>query len=182
MQFELIETDRLILKKITPEGFKYIFENHSREEIKELLGLLTEADFLKERVKYQGGYTTYDRTIIHFKLILKGTNRVIGGGGFHNWYIYHNRAELGYALTRDEDKRHGYMSEAVKAMLAYGFHEMALNRVEACISPANIASLSLIRKFGFTQEGHLREHYIRENSPEDSLIFSLLRSEYVTRL
>ena len=178
MEFELLNTERLLLKKITPEGFKYIFDNFSKEEIKQQLGLLTEEDFIKEKDKVTGGFQTYDRSIVHFKLILKNSNEVIGGGGFHNWYIHHLKAELGYVLNKEEHKRKGYMSEAVATMLSYGFTQMNLNRVEACISPNNIASLSLISKFRFSQEGRLRKHYIRDNQVEDSLIFSLLKEEY----
>lgn len=178
MEFEILSTERLLLKKITPEGFKYIFENYPKDEIKNQLGLLTDEDFIKEKQKSDGGYKTYDRSIVHFKLILKETNEVIGGGGFHNWYAAHSKAELGYALTKDEHKRKGYMNEAVKVFLEYGFNTMNLNRIEACVGPENNASLSLIKKYGFIQEGYLRKHYIRDGEIQDSIIFSLLKEEY----
>jgi ribosomal-protein-alanine N-acetyltransferase len=178
MEFEILSTERLLLRKLTPEGFKYIFENYSKDEIKAQLGLSTDEEFIKEKQKSDGGYKTYDRSIAHFKLIVKETNEVIGGGGFHNWYAAHSKAELGYVLNKEEHKRKGYMSEAVSTLLEYGFHSMQLNRIEACIGPANIASLSLIRKFGFTQEGYLRKHFTRDGEVQDSIIFSLLREEY----
>jgi ribosomal-protein-alanine N-acetyltransferase len=178
MEFETLATERLLLRKLTPEGIRYIFANYPEEEIKRQLGLLTDEDFIRDKKKNEGGYTTYDRTIVHFKLILKDTNEVIGGGGFHNWYAVHNRAELGYVLNKDEHKRKGYMSEAVSTMLEYGFKEMNLNRVEACIGPENEASLAVVKKFGFTQEGYLRKHYVVGGETHDSLIFSLLKEEY----
>ncbi len=178
MEFEILTTERLLLRKITPEGFKYIFENYPEEEIKKQLGLTTKEEFLKEREKNKGGYTTYDRSIVNFKLIVKETNEVIGGCGYHNWYSNHSKAELGYVLTKDENKRKGYMSEAVDTILDYGFNSMNLNRIEACIGPENIASLSLIRKYGFTQEGYLRQHFVREDKIQDTILFSLLKEEY----
>ncbi len=36
------------------------------------------------------------------------------------------------------------MSEAIAAVLRYGFQEMDLNRIEAIIDPANTASISII--------------------------------------
>lgn len=178
MEFEILTTERLLLKKFTPEGFKYLFENYSKDEIKAQLGLTTDEEFERDKQKSEGGYKTYDRSIVQFKLILKETNEVIGAGGFHNWYAVHSKAELGYALNKDEHKQKGYMSEAVRTILEYGFHSMQLNRVEACVGPANTASLSLIRKFGFTQEGYLRKHFTRDGEVQDSIIFSLLREEY----
>ena len=102
----------------------------------------------------------------------------VGRGGFHNWYQVHNRAELGYLLNKEEHKRKGYMSEAVGAMLDYGFNFMGLNRVEAFIGPTNAASLGVVRKYGFKQEGHLKQHYVVNGEPQDSLVFSLLKEDY----
>jgi ribosomal-protein-alanine N-acetyltransferase len=178
MEFELLETERLILKKVTPELYTYLFENYPEGEVKELFGLTSDAEFLKEKMKSRGGYTTYDRTVLSFLLVLKSTNETIGKSGYHNWYKDHRKAEIGYLLHKDENKRKGFMSEAMKAILDYGFNTMSLNRIEACIGPANIASQSLIKKYGFTREGLLRQHYIREGEIQDSLIFSLLKEEY----
>lgn len=178
MQFETLQTDRLLLKKLTPEVFAYLFKNYSDIEIKKLLGLTTDEELLKEKAKSQGGYTTYDRTIVAFLLILKDTNETIGRCGYHNWYNEHQKAELGYALNKEEHKRKGYMNEAVQAILDYGFCTMNLNRIEACTGPTNIASQRIITKYGFTQEGYLRQHYIRNGEIQDSLIFSLLKEEF----
>lgn len=178
MQFETLQTERLILKKLTPEILTDLFENYSDTEIKKLLGLTTEEEFIKEKQKSQGGYTTYDRTIVAFLLVLKDTNETIGRCGFHNWYNEHQKAELGYALNKEEHKRKGYMNEAVKTILDYGFTKMKLNRIEACTGPTNIASQRIITKHGFTQEGYLRQHYMRNDEIHDSLIFSLLKEEY----
>lgn len=178
MEFEVLATERLLLKKMTPEGINYLFENYTTDEIKNQLGLTTDAEFLKEKEKAKGGYKTYDRTIVQFKIILKETNEVIGSCGFHNWYPDHSKAELGYALTKEDQKRKGYMSEAVSRVLEYGFHDMHLNRIEATVSPMNTASLSIIKKYGFTEEGYLRQHYCRDGIIQDSLIFSLLKEEY----
>ncbi|HLA54883.1 MAG TPA: GNAT family protein [Flavobacterium sp.] len=178
MEFETLQTQRLLLKKLTPEIFKFLFKNYSDTEIKKLLGLTTDEEFLKEKAKSEGGYTTYNKTILAFLLVSKGTGETIGRCGYHNWYNDHLRAELGYMIHKDENKRKGYMDEALKAILRYGFGNMNLNRIEAFIGPTNIASQSLIRKFGFTQEGHLRQHFIRNGEIQDSFIFSLLKQEY----
>ena len=178
MEFEILTTERLLLRKLTPDGFNFIFENYSEAEIKKQLGLATDADFIKEKKKIMGRYATDDRSILHFKLILIETDEVIGSCGYHNWYLDHKNAELGYALIKEEHKRKGYMGEAVSVILDYGFKVMGLNRIEACINPENIASLSLIKKFGFSREGYLRQHFIREGEIQDTIIFSLLKEEY----
>jgi ribosomal-protein-alanine N-acetyltransferase len=70
------------------------------------------------------------------------------------------------------------MTEAVKPILQYGFEQMNLNRIEACTGPENVASIKILQKFGFKQEGYLRQHYYGKDQIYDSLIFSLLKAEY----
>jgi [ribosomal protein S5]-alanine N-acetyltransferase len=178
MHFETLNTEKLKLRILTPELFNRLFENYSDDVIKCELGLTSDAEFNKEKKKYREGCSTYDRSFLSFLLVLKENNEVIGKCGYHNWYTEHNRAELGYILNKDEHKRKGYMSEALGKILEYGFNFMGLNRVEAGIAPDNIASLSLIKKYGFTQEGYLRQHYFKDGKTHDTLLFSLLKEEF----
>ena len=178
MKLEALETDRLLLKMISPEQFKILFQQFEKAEIMALLGLQTDEEFAEEKMKSDKGYQTYDRTILSFFLVLKETNETIGRSGFHNWYAKHQRAEVGYVMYQETHRRKGYMREALAAILEYGFKVMGLNRIEAYIGPNNIASLTLIKKFGFTEEGVLRKHYCQDGELLDSIVFSLLQEEY----
>jgi len=81
-------------------------------------------------------------------------------------------------LLEDEFMNKGFMTEAFKPILHYGFTSLNLNRIEACVNPHNEASLSIMKKFDFKQEGHLREHFIKNDEIQDSLIFSRLKRDY----
>jgi ribosomal-protein-alanine N-acetyltransferase len=178
MEFEVITTERLFLKKLTPAIIDTLFENYSEKEIKNQLGLSSDEEFMLEKEKKEGGYVTYNRTVLPFLMVLKENNETIGRCGYHNWYTDHRKAEIGYIISKNEYKQKGYMSETLKAILEYGFNDMNLNRIEACIGPGNFASLNLVKKYMFKQEGYLRQHYIKNNEIQDSLIFSLLKEEY----
>lgn len=178
MEFETLETERLYLKKLTPESFEYLFDTQSEEEIVRFLGLEDHQAFVREKEKSQGGYKTYDRTICAFVIVSKASGETIGRCGFHNWYPGHRKAEIGYVIFGENERCKGYMKEALKAVIDYGFNAMDLNRIEASASPNNGPSVHLLRTSGFTQEGYLRQHFMRDEVLEDSLIFSLLREEY----
>lgn len=173
-----IETSRLILKKLVPQDFVYIFTHCDEAAIRRLLGHETDEEFVREREKFESGYTSFRSSFVFFQLIEKSSMRIIGGAGFHNWYAEHRRAELGYMLKHDTDKQAGYMSEALAVIVPYGYNEMELNRIEAYVSPMNVPSLRIMEKFGFTREGLLREHYKTAEKIDDSVVFSLLRGEY----
>lgn len=178
MTFEILETQRLRLRKLTPEVFDYIFNNYSEEQICAFLGLRSEQEFLREHEKYWEGLSTYNRSFLYFQLLQKDTARVLGWCGFHTWYIDHRRAEIGYVLYEESDHRKGYMSEAILPIIAYGFGPMNLNRIEAFVGPNNTPSLLLMQKLHFTPEGYLRQHYISNGVIEDSLLFSLLKADH----
>lgn len=175
MNFEILKTERLLLKKFSPNDFIYIFENYSEKEIKKLLGHNSEEELLKEKSKYEKGYTTYNKSFEYFQIIDKASKTIIGGCGFHNWYLEHNRAELGYSLKNENFKRKGIMTEALKTIIDYGFNKMKLHRIEALVDPENIASIKLLKKFDFFKEGVLKEHYFFDGKYVDSIILSKLR-------
>jgi len=181
MLLESFETERIILRKFTAETYKEIFSTLSVEEGQKITGISTPEEYQIEKEKSDGGYTTFRMKILHFRLFLKSTSECIGGCGFHNWFDFHQRAELGYHLF-EPFRKAGYMTEATSFVLAYGFNEMKLHRVEALTAPYNFDSMNVLKKFGFVQEAILKEHYKVENTIEDSVLFRLLKREYELQL
>jgi len=173
----ILETNRLWLKELNPELMAMIFSSYTDGELKDFLGV-TDAELETERQNFRKGMVTYRLSFKSFVMVEKETSMVIGRAGFHTWYLQHARAELGYAMTHEAAKRKGLMTEAVVAIIDYGFKKMDLNRIEAMVSPRNEASLKVLTKLGFTQEGLLRSHFFKNNVMEDSAIFSLLRNEH----
>lgn len=89
-----------------------------------------------------------------------------------------NSRELGYNLA-EEHWGKGYMTEAAKEVIRFGFEELGLDQIGICTSPVNKRSQSIIKKCGFTYEGTIRRTYqIYDGSLRDSQVYSLLKEEY----
>ena len=58
--------------------------------------------------------------------------------------------------------RTGLMTEALRAAVNYAFNDLGLHRLEANIQPDNLASIALVRRVGFKQEG-FSPRYLRIN-------------------
>lgn len=89
-----------------------------------------------------------------------------------------NSFELGYILGRSH-WRNGYVYEAATLALNFAFENLNARRVMADTDPDNVASIRMLEKLGFRQEGYLREEWETHIGVRDSLIFGLLRSEWV---
>ena len=182
MTFEILTTEQLVLRKLSPETFAFVYANYSDIELMAFLGLSNADQLALEKNKFQKGLSTFNKSFLYFQIVDKKSEQIIGWCGYHTWYLDHRRAEIGYGLYFEEYKNSGIMSEALQAILAYGFNLMNLHRVEAMIGSTNIPSLQLAAKFGFKREGVLRSHYFTNNRMEDSVVFSLLEEEWNSSL
>ncbi len=174
-----IETERLLLRELNPEVFKHLFTKCTDDEIAAFLNLQSNEELMAEKEKFQKGFTTAWISLCNFQLIEKSSHLIIGACGFHTVYLQHARAEVGYALTDETKKRSGFMTEALKSIIAYGFEVMKFNRIEAFANPENFASVKLLESNGFIYEGLLRSHYFKNGVAEDSGVFGLLKKDWL---
>lgn len=100
---------------------------------------------------------------IRFYLFDKHHNkRIIGDIGFSN--IIRGAflsCHLGYKIDKDERGK-GLIGEAISAGINYMFTVLGLHRIEANIIPSNRASIRVVEKLGFENEGYSR-HYLKIN-------------------
>ncbi|MEO8385718.1 MAG: GNAT family N-acetyltransferase [Betaproteobacteria bacterium] len=110
----------------------------------------------------------------------KEDQALIGECSLFNLFPQCRRAEMGYSLGADCWGQ-GYMTEALTALLDFGFSQLALNRVEADIDPRNELSAKSLERLGFKKEGHLRERWIVAGEVSDSGLYGLLGREWQAR-
>ncbi len=176
--FPSLSTSRLLLRQIRPQDAEDLFAVLSDEEAMQFYGhephqSVDETQKLIEQI--QARYAR--REVIRWGITLKGEDRVIGSCSFHHFGPGFHRAETGYELNRGFWGK-GIMTEAMSAILTYGFTEFGLHRVEAIIDMANEPSRGLLLKLGFTYEGNLRQRYSFRDRFEDEHYFGLLKDEW----
>jgi [ribosomal protein S5]-alanine N-acetyltransferase len=113
---------------------------------------------------------------------LKGNNTVIGLVSLqyrnHRGDPYHRRAEVGYGIARASWGQ-GIGSEAVRAVVHYGFVQLKLNRIYAGTIADNVESVRLLEKLGFVREGTRRQHSLEDDGRFcDSAMYGLIRSDW----
>ena len=88
----------------------------------------------------------------------------------------HARGELGYWIG-EPYWGHGYATEAVTAVIAYGFAALGLNRLEARHLSRNPASGRVMQKAGMRHEGQQRQQVRKQGRFEDLEYYGILRSD-----
>lgn len=107
----------------------------------------------------------------------RGDDVLLGTCGFNSWDRGNYLSSIGYELGLPHWGQ-GIMTEALRAVLDYGFANMALNRVEAEVVPGNLASERVLQKLGFQREGLLREKGFWGGAFHDLTLFALLKADY----
>ena len=92
-------------------------------------------------------------------------------------YPVDNHAEMGYWIGKPF-WNNGYCTEAARAVVAYGFDVLGLERIYANYLARNPASGRVLHKLGLQEEGLLRRHRRKFGRYEDLIVCGLLKSEY----
>jgi ribosomal-protein-alanine N-acetyltransferase len=115
---------------------------------------------------------------IVWAVTLTESDTAFGLFGLHDWNGYHRRAEVGYDLARAYWGQ-CIVSEALRAIIRFGFQKMNLNRIYAGTIADNHKSVRLLERLGFQREGTRRQHSWEEDGTfHDSAIYGLLRHEF----
>jgi RimJ/RimL family protein N-acetyltransferase len=92
----------------------------------------------------------------------------------------HQQGEIGYTLHPDHQGR-GYASEAARAVLAFGFHDMDLHRICGVCDERNRRSRQLMERLGMQQEALLRQVEWVKGQWVSHTIYAILRPEWESR-
>ena len=152
-----IITERLILRKITPEDLDHMFLLDSNPEVVKYVGITP-------LTKKEESAKVIDNIINQYEnngtgrlaVIEKETNKFIGWSGIKlltdEVNGFKNVYELGYRFL-PEFWGKGYATESAKASLELGFDQLNANKIYAYADVENQASNYILTKLGFENKG-----------------------------
>ena len=178
MKFENWKT--VTIENILPKEFFELIQknkNHIHNTfpvtVANCLDLEKTTNFITENIEKENnkeGYYFYIRNL--------ETNKLIGYVCIKNVRKDVMKCEFAYFIDNDFE-RQGIISKVVSQTIALCFDELEMNKVFICTSKANKASQQIALKYGFQQEGILREEFKNhEGILEDVVYFGLLKSDY----
>ena len=176
--FQNLETERLLLRRLNANDVAEVFAMRSNPEVMQYIprplaqtkeDALAHILVIDEKIENNTG--------INWGITVKGEYKIMGIIGHYRIQPENHRAEIGY-MSLPEYNGKGYISEAIKAVVAYGFEQMNLHSIEAVIDPGNTASEKVLLKNGFVKEAHILENELWEGKFWDTVIYSLLKRNF----
>lgn len=170
--FPIIKTSRLILNKIELSDADTVFFLKSNPEVMRYIKRdpYTEIEQAVNNIKLISSQLEA-RESVNWALRDAETKEMMGSISLWNFSKNRKTAEMGYAMKPDFHGN-GYMDEAMKAVVNYGFEELNLDLIEAFTSRYNESSKKLL----------LKNHFVHNPSREDednldNFIFELKKEQ-----
>jgi ribosomal-protein-alanine N-acetyltransferase len=172
-----LPTERLILRKVSMEDRDAIFAWAKDPEVSRYGSWDVHRTPHDTEMFIEACLHQYDADGLGPWVIeLRETNEVIGTCGFGYLNRHDRSGSIGYFLARSHWGR-GYGTEAVLAVLRFGFGPLALNRIEARCMPENVASERVMRKVGMKFEGLLRQAMLKNKGFHDVKLYARLAED-----
>jgi ribosomal-protein-alanine N-acetyltransferase len=145
---QILQTERLILRHITPDDFDELYRMNSDPIIMKYVGdgsirnheqMVTELDMLISHYTRKPGLGIW-------ATVLKSTNTFVGASGL----VYYNNTseiEIGYRMLKEHWNK-GYATEASTGLLQYGFENLKLKKIVSSVHTENMASRRVMEKIG----------------------------------
>ena len=185
---DLLASERLILSELERGDAERVRLYANDEAINKYLSfgeIATEAGAVRYVQKAISSATMGEERISYkLAILLKPERDFIGSCWLDIEEQVNRRASVGYFI----DSRHwgnGYATEALRALINYGFTNLALHRIEATCDAEHIISKKVLEKAGLKREALMRQNRLRKNAQgeknwADSCLYAIIESPQKT--
>ena len=173
-----LETERLFLTRVYADDIPQIVTYAGDAKIAETTLNLPHPYEEKDAVFWinlaNQGYINQNNYI--FAIRLK-PDQFMGGCGLRIEERF-ERAEIGYWIGTPFWNQ-GYVTEAVSALIQYGFEELDLNKIYSTHIASNLSSGRVMQKNHMIKEAEMLDHIKKEGTYHTLIQYRLTRDEYL---
>ncbi len=180
-----IETERLLLRDFVLEDAEALVACRSDDRY---WRYYTKPDDIAAATRqhvelFVGWQKAEPRTHFQLAIVLKEPGQLIGDCGLRlRAQVPYGEdgpleADIGYELD-PAYWRHGYATEAVRALVDYGFSELGLHRIWTFAVADNEPSWRLMERIGMRREGLLKGNVPLQGGWADTVVYGLLAEEW----
>lgn len=171
----ILEGEKVRLRPVRPDDLPKFAEWLADPEVRRWLAAVDEPPTLQDEIDWYEDTRSNPDNVLWAMETLGG--RLLGTVGLR-CNLKSLRAELGISIHDKTQWNKGYGTEAVRLVVGYAFEEVGLNRVELMTDEDNVRGRRCYEKCGFVQEGLLRQHRLVGGKFGNTVVMSVLRSEW----
>lgn len=161
--FPILETERLTLRALNLDDAKAIFGLRTNKDVNEFIDRKTPRNLSEARAFIDLiSKLALTNKGIFWVLESKSNHQLMGTIGLRNFEDEENYAEIGYEIDPAYQQK-GFMSEAFKEILNFGFTELELGTIEAFTHKNNSASIALLKQQKFILDPERRDEGFENN-------------------
>lgn len=178
----VLKTDRLTLRKLKMGDADDLYECSSDPEVSKFMpwethiSLKNSEEYIEMAIEH---YLTGQ--LAPWGITLTESDKLIGTIEFVKWLPNHYRAEISFVLSK-YFWGNGYILEATKRVIRFGFENMDLQKIEGLSMIENVQSQRVLQKLGMRFEGVLRNHWWIKDQFRDIVQYSILKKEFMENL
>jgi RimJ/RimL family protein N-acetyltransferase len=115
--------------------------------------------------------------VVTFSFVMDGIDELVGRFVYFDLNPRNHSAEFGYTVN-PKLRRRGIGTKMLNIAITHLFSTTTLNKLYCQTAAFNIASIKLLERLNFHQDGVLREHHELDGKMWDDMIYSVLRREW----
>lgn len=112
--------------------------------------------------------------------MIDGIDELVGWFEYFNLNPRNHSAEFGY-MVNPQMRRRGIGTAMLRVAITHLFSTTSLNKLYCQTAAFNLASIKLLERLKFHQDGVLREHHELDGKLWNDHIYSVLRREWEAR-
>ncbi|MGM9986281.1 MAG: GNAT family N-acetyltransferase [Bacillaceae bacterium] len=168
-----LETERLLLRKITLEDVGDMYEYASDHEVTKFVTWYPHQSLIETRSFIEYVLQQYKKNkVAPWGIEYKENGKLIGTIDFVWWDKQKRHAEIGYAISKHYWGK-GLTTEAASALVQFGFEQMDLVRIQARCLVDNIASKRVMEKIGMSFEEMKKKEILVKGEFKDIEIYAI---------
>lgn len=170
----------IYLKAIEEHDISQLMEWRNLPEYRKHFREYREVNYVMQK-KWFDNIVCNDKNTIMFSIFNRKTNQLIGCCGLCYIHWIHRYADLSLYIGKDEVyiDSDGFAKEACELLFCYAFKELNLHKIWTEIYEFDLKKKMLYNSLGFKQDGLLRDNYFYDGKWWNSIIMSLLSSDYI---
>lgn len=172
----MIALGSVTLRKLEPTDAEELYRYRNDSSVRSLTSSLSSGFSRADVAAWVQWHATQTDELL-LAIVDSDTDRCLGHVGLYQIDHRSRRAEFGILIGDETWQGNGIGRRVTEAMLAYAFNVLNLRRIWIEILASNRRSIAAYRRFGFEDEGVLRQHEFRDGQYVDCVMLAIFRPD-----